>query len=431
MLTVSKIIQAQYQEYPYPLRDPESEKSRLISLMGSTLAEINHWLFRGKESFENKFRVLVAGGGTGDASTFLALQLKATNAEIVYLDFSQASLEIAKKRAELWGLKNIRWVCDDILRLPELGLGKFDYIDCTGVLHHLASPLEGLKVLKEALNERGGMNIMLYGKYGRAAVYQVQKLLKIICQKAKTRKEEIALARSVIDSLPKDHPYFGLSSALLEDTKTDAGFYDLCLHKQDTAYTIPEIHELVSQAGLHFVDFFEPAQRRALAPELYIKDESILSLVRRLPTIEQQAFIELLAGNMFRHAFCVSNQKSAQASFEDLDLVPYFYPTNEILESIKQVCKQEHLFHSVSTLRLNCQSFTVSVPLSPYTKPFFEAIDGVKSFREIFEETKIKLGASIPSAILISEMKRSLEPFITAGVALLRDQSVKPFEKWI
>lgn len=431
MLTVSKIIQQQYQEYPYPSRDPESDKSRLISLIGSTLAEINHWLFKGKESFENNFRVLVAGGGTGDASTFLALQLRNTNAEVVYLDFSQKSMEIAKKRAECWGLKNIRWVCDDILRLPELELGKFDYIDCTGVLHHLESPLTGLKLLKESLNERGGMNIMLYGKYGRSAVYQIQDLLKIVCQKAKTRKEEIELARQVIASLPKEHPFFHQSPSLLEELKSDEGLYDLCLHKQDVAYTIAEIHKLVEQAGLYFVDFFEPEQRRAFLLESHIGDENLLAHVQKLSLLEQQSFIELLTGNIFRHAFCVSREARSQADFTDLDLVPYFYPADELLNSIQTFCSQEEFYRRASSLTLNLERFSVKIPLSLYTKPFFEAINGTKSLRKIFEEIRSKLELNIPDAILINEIRFLLEPFIIAGLLLLRDQSIKPFKKWV
>jgi len=431
MLTVSKIIQEQYQEYPYPLRDPESEKGRLISLIGSSLAEINHWLFRGKESFVNGFRVLVAGGGTGDASTFLGLQLKDTDAEVVYLDFSQKSMEIAKKRAERWGLKNIRWVSEDILHLPKLGLGKFDYMDCTGVLHHLESPLEGLKLLRDSLTEQGGMNIMLYGKYGRSAVYQIQKLLKLACKGVKNRKEEIALARRVIASLPQEHPFFQMPAALLEDLKSDEGFYDVCLHKQDTAYTIAEIYELVEKAGLYFVDFFEPAQRRALLPEKYIQDEGLLSHVKTYSLLEQQSFIELLSGDMFRHAFCVSRQKNAEASVADLDLVPSFYPSEEVLGSLKTTLEQEDLFRRALNVNLNFGSFSIKIPLSLYTKTFFEAIDGMRSFREIFDETRAKLKQSIPDAILIDEMKRSLEPLIASGFMLFRDKSIKPFEKWI
>ncbi|WP_394355825.1 class I SAM-dependent methyltransferase [Candidatus Trichorickettsia mobilis] len=136
-------VQEQYQEYPYPLRYPEDENKRLISTIGDCLAVLNHYLYRGREDFKSGFRVLVAGGGTGDSLIFLGEQLKDAGAEITYLDFSFASMEIAQKRAAVRGLKNITWIHDSILNIPKLNLGKFDFINCSGVLHHLASPDEG------------------------------------------------------------------------------------------------------------------------------------------------------------------------------------------------------------------------------------------------------------------------------------------------
>ena len=144
-------VQEHYQDYPYPFRDPNQEKERLLAICGEFLGELNHFLYKGKENFNNNFRCLIAGGGTGDSTIYLAEQLKdKKNAEIIYLDFSKPSMEVAQKRAEVRGLKNIKWINDSILNIPNLKLGKFNYINCTGVLHHLANPDEGLKNLKDS-----------------------------------------------------------------------------------------------------------------------------------------------------------------------------------------------------------------------------------------------------------------------------------------
>ena len=42
--------------------------------------------------------------------------------------------------------------------------GKFDLIQCSGVLHHLSNPQEGLNILSEALAEEGGAAIMVYAQ---------------------------------------------------------------------------------------------------------------------------------------------------------------------------------------------------------------------------------------------------------------------------
>jgi ubiquinone/menaquinone biosynthesis C-methylase UbiE len=90
------------------------------------LGKINHYCYRGRRDFRKGFRVLIAGGGTGDALIYLAEQLRETDARLVYLDISEASMAIAKKRAEIRNLDRIEWVSGSILDLPRLGLGPFD-----------------------------------------------------------------------------------------------------------------------------------------------------------------------------------------------------------------------------------------------------------------------------------------------------------------
>ena len=171
---ILKEVQDHYLDYPYPYRDPEDEKTRLMVMYNDYLGSMNHWLFEGKEDFKKGFRILIAGGGTGDSTVYLAEQLKDNkDAEIVYLDFSKNSMKIAQERAKNRGLSNITWINDSILNIPKLKLGKFDYIQCSGVLHHLESPDDGLKILSDSLTDRGGMSVMVYALYGRTGVYQV------------------------------------------------------------------------------------------------------------------------------------------------------------------------------------------------------------------------------------------------------------------
>jgi SAM-dependent methyltransferase len=56
----------------------------------------------------------------------------------------------------------------------------FDYINCIGVLHHLPSPLDGLRALEAVLKPDGGMGLGLYAATGRTGVYDAQKIVKIL-----------------------------------------------------------------------------------------------------------------------------------------------------------------------------------------------------------------------------------------------------------
>src|SRR3712207_1823629 len=129
-----------YETFPFPARDPTTESTTSLPISRTDiLAKVNHHGFGGRRDFTKGFRALVAGGGTGDAAIFLAAQLRDTDAEVVYLDLSEASLAIARRRAALRGLEQrVRWIHGSLLDAARLGLGRFDYITCLGVLHHLA-----------------------------------------------------------------------------------------------------------------------------------------------------------------------------------------------------------------------------------------------------------------------------------------------------
>ena len=61
-------------------------------------------MFYNTQSFycddRSEFRTLIAGGGTDGGAPFMAEQLNHTNFEVVYLDFSYSSMEIAQYRAK-------------------------------------------------------------------------------------------------------------------------------------------------------------------------------------------------------------------------------------------------------------------------------------------------------------------------------------------
>src|SRR3979409_2499590 len=179
-------IRAQYEAFPYPSRDPRDEASRLITGTPSHLLEVNHYLFSGRLNFARPFRALVAGGGTGDACIMIAQQMGARRwrAEVFYLDLSMSSRQICEARAKARGLRNIQFLTGSLLDLPSMPIGTFDYVDCTGVLHHLPDPTAGMKALASVLQPDGGIGVMLYGQYGRTGVYPLQEMLHTLAPRS-------------------------------------------------------------------------------------------------------------------------------------------------------------------------------------------------------------------------------------------------------
>ncbi|GAB4162667.1 MAG: class I SAM-dependent methyltransferase [Rickettsiaceae bacterium] len=426
-----KQVQDHYLDYPYPFRDPEEDKNRLLKVYGDYLGEINHWLFQGKEDFKKGFRILVAGGGTGDSTVYLAEQLKDTDAEVVYLDFSKSSMAIAQKRAEYRGvLDKITWINDSIFNIPKLKLGKFDYITCTGVLHHLESPDEGLKILADSLKDNGGMAIMVYAQYGRTGVYQIQDLMKMVNKGVASRQEEVKNGWSVINSLPNSN-WYKRGQDLLGDHihHGDAGMYDMFLHKQDRAYTVPELYEFVEKAGLNFVEYNSAHSRVMLKPETYFKDPEFLQKIKALDTKTQQAICEIMCGSIIKHSFYVSKAKKTVAKVTDMDNVPYIYTIRNLAQQVSDYIKANpnlvgtRISFSWKSDFLGEVSINISV--SNYTEHLFRHMIGEeKSLKEIHKAIEKDLGKKISDSEFIGEINRAFPVMEEAGALLLRNKKV-------
>lgn len=308
---MSDKVRDQYEAYPYPSRDPADEAKRLIVGSPSHILEINHYLFAGRRDFTKPFRALIAGGGTGDAAIMLAQQLsdaagpEGVAGEVIYLDLSTASRAIAEARARARGLTNLRFVTGSILELPALSLGTFDYIDCCGVLHHLAEPEAGLKALVEGLAPDGGMGLMLYGTYGRSGVYPLQEVLRAMVGD-RPLAEQVSFTRRLLANLPPTN-LFARNPVLRDHTGSDAALVDLLLHSQDRAYTVEEIAALIGSAGLNLISFIEPLRYE---PATYLKDPVLLRALTSLSPEGRAAVAEKLAGNLKTHVLYVSRRSA-------------------------------------------------------------------------------------------------------------------------
>ena len=315
-------VRAQYEALPYPPRDPRDEAIRLITGTPSHVLEINHYLFSGRLNFTRPFRALVAGGGTGDACIMLAQQLadRRCPGEVVYLDLSTASRQICEARAKARGLRNIQFMTGSLLDLPQMNIGQFDYIDCTGVLHHLPEPDVGMRALASVLQPDGGIGVMLYGEYGRSGVYPLQEMLRTLAPLSLAIEDRLAMAKRLIRFLPTTNLF--RRNPYLNDHVTggDAGLYDLLLHSCDRAFTVPDIGKMAAAAGLRVVAFLEPVRYE---PATYMSDPVISRQMSSLPLLERAAFAERLAGNLRTHVFYASRAGfDTVARPEDTSAIP-------------------------------------------------------------------------------------------------------------
>ncbi len=404
-----------YELYPYPPRDPRDEGKRLIEGYPSHLAEINHYIFAGRRDFRRPFRALVAGGGTGDGTIMLARQLadRGCPAEIVYVDPSEAARRIAEARAAARKLDNIRFVTGAIEQLPELAPGPFDYIDCCGVLHHLADPEAGLARLVGALADEGGLGLMVYGAIGRTGVYHVQELLRGLAPaESMAPKERLAMAKRLLRNLPPTN-WLRRNAAVADHIGLgDAGIHDLLLHRRDRAYSVPEVAALATGAKLDIVAFMEPWRYE---PTAYVSDPALVRVLASGGLVERAKAAELIAGNLKTHAFYAvkaGRGVGAAASLEDPDLVPILRGQDApgLVAGLKPG----------NDLSVSIDGVRAVFPLPARTRPILMAVDGRRGLAEIHRIVSAADGGRLAWPAFREDFARVYEVFRAINRLLLQ-----------
>jgi SAM-dependent methyltransferase len=376
---MSERVRAQYEAYPYPPRDPRDEAKRLIEGSPSHLLEIDHYVFAGRRDFTRPFRALIVGGGTGDGTIMLAQHLadRACPTEIVYIDVSTAARATAEARAMQRKLTNIRFLTASLLDLPALDLGRFDYIDCCGVLHHLPDPGAGLSILSNALDDGGGIGLMVYGAIGRTGVYHMQHVLRELAGD-EPDAARLDLARRLLKQLPATN-WFARNPFVRDHLNVgDSGLYDLLLHSQDRAYTVPELIDLVSSAGLAISGLIEPWR---YDPASYLNDGALLKRVAPLDRMQRAQLAELLAGNLKVHiCYAVKAGRAARAiaTPNDPDMVPMLRDGSgaEMARGLKPG----------GALTARADGLEAHFALPRRAGPILSRIDGRRSMRMIYND---------------------------------------------
>ena len=365
-------VKEQYESYPYPERRPEDEKKRLITGSPSHPLEIDHYLFGGQRDWSQPLRVLVAGGGTGDALIQIAQMMTSARApyQITYVDLSTASREIAEARAKARGLSGITFVTGSLLDAPELG--QFDYIDCCGVLHHLPDPDAGFAALRAAVSPGGGMGFMVYAPYGRSGIYQLQEAFGTLFD-GKAPQARLAKAKKIVGNLHKGHP-FAANINVTDHEQSDAGFYDLLLHGQDTPFDIPRLMQTLDKTGWKL--------QALLQPGLYDLAR-ITERPKGMDDATAMALAEKLRGTMKKHLgyLVPADEDRPIARGSRQSLIPRS-PTSDMRRPAQAIAQGR-------PLPITLKEADVQIRLPRDCAPLMAAIDNRRSIAQIQQVSKL------------------------------------------
>ena len=291
-------VQSFYEAFPYPQVGAGGHS--LGDIFPSSLLGIAHYIYGGSLPRTRPLRVLVAGGGTGNAPVSLANQCRAEGlrVKVDYLDLSHASLEIARARAMEAGIDVSGFRQGQIEELLNEPPNRYDYIDLCGVINHVAEPDMVLRALRHALAATGGIGVMAYGMSGRSGVYQFQDAIRVLG--LSRSRESISAARTVFNRLPNNHPLKTNPNFATSSAASDTEFADCFFNPRDQAFSVATLVNLFGSAGLRIQEFMPPIM---YDPAAILKDPDLKTAASRLDRQSRWHLGELLVGTLHKHTF--------------------------------------------------------------------------------------------------------------------------------
>jgi len=293
------------------------------------------WNWRWSWSFAHSFclgrrplrfdvRILDAGCGTGVGTEYLAHQNP--QAQITAVDLSAASLEIARTRCARYA--NVEFAQMDLAGAAERLSGPFDYINCVGVLHHMADPAAGLGALARLLAPGGLLHVFVYGELGRWEIHLMQEAIRLLRNPEDPLVDGLRVGRALFGALPEDNRLVRAERERWAlENRDDACFVDMYVQVQEVRYTIPTLFDLIDSSGLQFLGFSNPgfwslARLLGRAPDLV---ERAAHLAER----ERYRLIELLDPVVSHYEFFLGKPPLAPVQWTDAALCaarPYRSP---------------------------------------------------------------------------------------------------------
>jgi len=241
---VSLEVKLQYEENPYP--------RWTVSTAASTGGQCDF----GAGDASRASRILIAGCGTGLHAIEVALNNRASH--ILAIDISLASICFARRKSREANVGNIEFAQADILNLGAIGRN-FDRIEGVGVLHHLADPEAGWRVLLSLLRTNGVMRVGLYSEIARGAIVSVRKFISE--RGYRPTSHDIRKCRQEIFREYRQRDWASIVRG--SDFYCMSGCRDMLFNVMEHRFTIPRIKTFLADQQLSFLGF--DVQREVLA----------------------------------------------------------------------------------------------------------------------------------------------------------------------
>ncbi|MBS9384532.1 MAG: class I SAM-dependent methyltransferase [Dolichospermum sp. BR01] len=295
---VSAAVAKLYDTYPFPPEPILDEPPPGYNWRWNWLAAYN--FCTGRKPQKQDIRILDAGCGSGVGTEYL-VHLN-PQAQVVGIDLSAGTLEVAKKRCQSSGADRVEFhhlSIYDVDKIP----GEFELINCVGVLHHLPDPIRGIEALAKKLAPGGLMHIFVYGELGRWEIQLMQKAIALLQGNKKgDYRDGVQVGRQIFASLPENNRIVKREKERWAmENQRDECFADMYIHPQETDYNIDTLFALIEASGLDFVGFSNPGFWQL--ETLLEKAPELIERAKELSERELYRLIELLNPEVTHYEF--------------------------------------------------------------------------------------------------------------------------------
>jgi SAM-dependent methyltransferase len=323
--TVSSAVAKLYDTYPFPPEPILDEPPPGYNWRWNWLAAYS--FCTGCKPAKQDIRILDAGCGSGVGTEYL-VHLN-PQAQVVGIDLSSGTLEVAKARCQSSGADRVEFhhlSLYDVAQLP----GEFDLINCVGVLHHLPDPIRGIQALAKKLAPGGLMHIFVYGELGRWEIQLMQKAIALLQnEKRGDYRDGVQVGRQIFASLPENNRILKREKERWAmENQRDECFADMYVHPQEIDYNIETLFELIDASELEFIGFSNPSFWNL--DRLVGKAPELIERAQQLSDRQRYRLIELLDPEVTHYEFFLGRPPITKTDWSDdhtlLSAIPELNP---------------------------------------------------------------------------------------------------------
>jgi len=228
----------------------------------------------------------VLDAGCGRGMGLVAAASMQPDVRFLGVDVNRVGLRELEHEARRRELANVSTAELDLMTLEGLTTppGGFDVIHCSGVVHHLTNPEQGLARLAGRLAPHGVLSLMVYSKRGREHIDPIARALSALTAPDEPLEERLRLARQLVESMARQGEDDMWCRARDVD---DVEFVDRYLHPQATSYDIESLWKLLEASGLKFLRWVHQADWETAAE---LSSGPVRERFESLPPREQYRF---------------------------------------------------------------------------------------------------------------------------------------------